>query len=248
MPTLLLLLLSCVPRSQVRALEAQVAALDLQLTLTQTQVVALEAQVAECSEALAKTPDGRPSALDEEEAMRLFNEINEALEENRVVEARELVGMLLEDHPRTRVASRAIRIQQELDVIGKAAPQLEVREWLQGERAGWGRTTLVVFFEVWCPHCQREVPKLEAYYRELGPRGLDVVALTRLTKSATLEKAEAFIEEKELSFPVAVEQDGSMTEYFNVSGIPAAAIVQDGEIIWRGHPARLTEGYLAELL
>ena len=32
-----------------------------------------------------------------------------------------------------------------------------------------------------------------------------------------------------------------MSQHFNVSGIPAAAVVKDGKIVWRGHPARLTD-------
>jgi hypothetical protein len=35
-----------------------------------------------------------------------------------------------------------------------------------------------------------------------------------------------------------------MSTYFGVRGIPAAAVVKDGQIVWRGHPARITEDML----
>ena len=47
--------------------------------------------------------------------------------------------------------------------------------------------------------------------------------------------------------PIAKE-GGAYSSVFNVSGIPAAAIVKDGKIIWRGHPARLDKTMLEGLL
>jgi hypothetical protein len=39
-----------------------------------------------------------------------------------------------------------------------------------------------------------------------------------------------------------------VAEAFNVSGIPAAAIVKDGKIVWRGHPARLKPENIDKML
>ena len=100
--------------------------------------------------------------------------------------------------------------------------------------------TLLAFWEAWCPHCQREVPELEATYKSLSPQGLQIVGLTKITKSATEEKVTEFIKEKGVTYPMAKET-GALSEYFGVSGIPAAAVVKDGKVVWRGHPARLDE-------
>ncbi len=45
-----------------------------------------------------------------------------------------------------------------------------------------------------------------------------------------------------------MSETGKLTEYFNVSGIPAAAVVKDGKIVWRGHPIRLTDEMLKNWL
>ncbi|MCB9746256.1 MAG: TlpA family protein disulfide reductase [Alphaproteobacteria bacterium] len=246
--TLMMLLTACVPKSQVRALVAQNDALQMQLALSEAKLVQAEAALGQCSQALSSA--GRapgPSAVEEEEAMQLYNALNTAVGEGRVDEARQLLDELLRDYPDTRIASRAVRLKQELDVIGLPAPVLEVDEWWQQERAGWGRVTVVIFFEVWCPHCRREVPALQSHYAELAPRGLEVMALTRLTKSSTWESTQEFIDEQGLSYPIGKE-NGSMAEYFKVSGIPAAAVIQDGEIVWRGHPGRLDWGWVEGLL
>ena len=35
---------------------------------------------------------------------------------------------------------------------------------------------------------------------------------------------------------------------FNVTGIPAAALVKEGKVIWRGHPGRLDDATIDKLI
>jgi thiol-disulfide isomerase/thioredoxin len=105
---------------------------------------------------------------------------------------------------------------------------------------GDGKATLVVFWEVWCPHCRREVPNLQATYEKYNSKGLTVVGVTKITKSSTEEKVTEFIAENKLTYPIAKET-GTLSSRFGVRGIPAAAVVKDGKVVWRGHPARLSE-------
>ena len=51
------------------------------------------------------------------------------------------------------------------------------------------------------------------------------------------EKVNEFLQEQTVNYPTAKE-DGTLSKHFNVSGIPAAAAVKDGKVIWRGHPGR----------
>jgi hypothetical protein len=57
----------------------------------------------------------------------------------------------------------------------------------------------------------------------------------------------SFVTEKGVQYPVAKE-NGSLSSHFGVSGIPAAAVVKNGKVIWRGHPARLSEAMLKSWL
>ena len=69
---------------------------------------------------------------------------------------------------------------------------------------------------------------------------MQLLGLTKLSKSTTEEKHTDFIKENNVQYPTAKE-DGSLSQYFNVSGIPAAAVIHNGLVVWRGHPARLPE-------
>ena len=69
---------------------------------------------------------------------------------------------------------------------------------------------------------------------------IQMVGLTKITRSATEEKVTEFIAENKVTYPTAKE-NGDLSKHFNVSGIPAAAVVKGGKIIWRGHPGRLSD-------
>jgi len=134
--------------------------------------------------------------------------------------------------------------------VGKATPEgWFIEKWYQGESEVDldGPPTLLIFWESWCPHCRNEVPKMQKFYEKFGARGLQVVGVTRITKTATEESVKEFIAGNDVSYPMAKET-GALAEYFNVKGIPAAAVVKDGKIVWRGHPIRVTEKLLESWL
>ena len=54
-----------------------------------------------------------------------------------------------------------------------------------------------------------------------------------------------FIAENKVTYPIAKEQGDEMSKAFNVSGIPAAAVVKNGTVVWRGHPARLDDAKIS---
>jgi len=64
--------------------------------------------------------------------------------------------------------------------------------------------------------------------------------MTKVNRSATEEGVQKFIDEEGLQYPIAKE-NGNLSKYFNVTGVPAAAVVRKGEIVWRGHPASISE-------
>ena len=80
------------------------------------------------------------------------------------------------------------------------------------------------------------------------PKGLQVLGVTRITKTATEDSVKSFIAESGVKLPDRQGERATLAEYFDVKGIPAAAIVKDGKIVWRGHPMRLTDDLLATLL
>lgn len=183
----------------------------------------------------------------EKAASELLRAASEAQAAGDFVTAKAKVAELQGKFGATRTAARASKLSDELSVIGADAGELKTEKWYTGEKGNLtdGKATLLVFWEVWCPHCKREVPKLN----EVGKAhpDLNIVALTKQTRNITDEQVDEFIKTNSLGFPVGKE-DGSMSAHFAVSGIPAAAMVKDGKVIWRGHPARLDDAAINKLL
>ena len=218
-------------------------------------VDAMDARLKEVEEKVAKMEKGGgkagPSASpeDEEAASNLMKEAQEALKANQYDVAKTKLAELKDKYGSTRAGRASARMMSEVAIIGTDAAPLDVDKWFQGKASlADSKATLVIFWEAWCPHCKEEMPKMPEVYHKWKGKGLNVVGMTKVTKSATDEKVESFIKENKIDFPVGKEKDGALSKAYNVSGIPAAALVKDGKIVWRGHPAKLTDEMIGQFL
>ncbi len=202
------------------------------------QVTALQAELAQCRTAQANVG----SAEENETAARaLYEAAQTASSAGNTEEAQRILNDLMARYGNTRTASRATRLHNELSIVGNVAPAIEAEHWFGGEAGQWGEVTLVVFFETWCPHCLREIPNVNALYRDTyRSRGLTVLGFTKVTRNSTEATVRDFVAEHGLVFPIAKEAGSSMSEAFAVTGIPAAAVIIRGEVVWRGHPGMLS--------
>ncbi len=231
MLVLALSLLGCAQQSEVAALDARIKALE---------------EKAAAQEALKPAP---ADPAKEEAANAVMKEATEAIKVNDFTTAKAKLSALKAEYPSTKAGKAADRMFREVGLVGEPAAPIEVEKWLQGSATyADAPVTLLVFWEVWCPHCKREMPELAKRAADLKKKGVQVVGFTKITKSATEESANAFLKENNIAFPVGKEKDATMSTGFNVSGIPAAALVKEGKVIWRGHPGRLDDATIDKLI
>ncbi|MBD3868695.1 MAG: TlpA family protein disulfide reductase [Acidobacteria bacterium] len=232
---------------------------DDRIVELETKLAALEAEMNERLAAMEALVDQKIDtavqeiANREQYATKAYQEIAGLVSKGEHQTAKGKMEAFNAKYAGTEAARKSATMARELAVIGKAVPDtdMEIQKWFMGEgeitSLGGSGTTLVVFWEEWCPHCKREVPNLKTTYASLHEQGLAVIALTEVNKSSTDDKVAAFVQQHQLPFPVAKEP-GKIKRLFNVGGIPAAAVVKDGVIVWRGHPARLSETILKQWL
>jgi len=215
---------------------------------TADRVKALEEKVTSLEEKIEEVAKsgGKAAAPDEKAekaAAALYEDIGKAVRDGKTEVAKKKLTEMKKKYSNTTAYRRARKIERELEVIGKAAPTaFDVEKWYTGETKidlASDTPTLLVFWEIWCPHCRREVPKMQQTWDKYQGK-IQMVGLTKITRSATEEKVIEFIGENKVTYPTAKE-NGDLSKHFNVSGIPAAAAVKGGKIIWRGHPGRLTD-------
>jgi thiol-disulfide isomerase/thioredoxin len=212
------------------------------------RVMDLETKIGELEKRGPAGPGAAPAGNPEEEqaAANLLKEATEAADKLDLDTAKAKLAELKSKFGATRAAKAAVRLEDEMSVVGKDEAPLTVEKWFQGSEADVkdGKATLYVFWEVWCPHCKREVPKLSETYKKYNPKGLEMVGLTKLTRDITEQQVTDFLKENSVAYPIAKEQGEAMSTAYGVRGIPAAAVVKDGKVVWRGHPAKLTDAMI----
>jgi peroxiredoxin len=116
-----------------------------------------------------------------------------------------------------------------------------------------GRVVLLNFWASWCAECRPEMPVLERLHRHFGSRGLAVVGINARETPAT---ARRYAKDLELSFPLVLDQAGTINGLYGVVGLPSTFLIgRDGRAVafavgprdWEGAPARaIIEAMLAE--
>ena len=83
-----------------------------------------------------------------------------------------------------------------------------------------GKVVLVNFWATWCPPCRKEMPDLDAIYREFRAKGLVILAISDEDRA----KVAPFIAEQKLSYPVLLNPGRVVNDLFAVQGIPKSFV------------------------
>jgi thiol-disulfide isomerase/thioredoxin len=186
---------------------------------------------------------------DQEASLVLLRTARAQVRGGRIDEAKASLAKIQSEYSHTKTAKHARQFSKEVALLGRDAGELDVTKWFSGSaNMNDGDFTVLVFWETWCPYCKREVPKLEALHQRFQHNGLNLIGLTRVNKSSTDQKVSAFIQKHGISYPVAKENASAMTKRFAVSGVPTAAGVKNGKIVFIGHPSMLQDAFVEEWL
>lgn len=102
-----------------------------------------------------------------------------------------------------------------------------------------GKVVLVNAWATWCRPCRDEMPALQRLYRELGPKGLVVLAVSQdqlptiggpLTGSV-LGPVREYVASMGLTFPVLLDPAGRLAEQYRFPGLPTSYVIdRDGRV------------------
>jgi thiol-disulfide isomerase/thioredoxin len=215
-----------------------------EISALQQQNTALEARVAKLEETLERvmqvvTVPASPER--EEAAYQVAMQIRGAMDDLDLGKARELLTQITTDYGDTTFAAQAAELLKQLAIIGNDGSMDGVDKWLLGEHGPLDaeKTTMLVSFEAWCPHCRNEIPVVQKVHETMSAEGIDVIGITGLSRGTSEEDMATFLADNKVSFPVAYDS-GVLGQRFGAAGVPHAAIIRGGKITWVGHPANLT--------
>ncbi|MBI3545192.1 MAG: TlpA family protein disulfide reductase [Gammaproteobacteria bacterium] len=94
-----------------------------------------------------------------------------------------------------------------------------------------GRPVLVNFWATNCPPCIEELPELMQLYRELHPRGLEIIGVSAAYDPPIV--VQEFVQRRGIAYPVALDLDGKIARAFGgVAYVPTTYILaSNGNVV-----------------
>lgn len=93
-----------------------------------------------------------------------------------------------------------------------------------------GQVVVVNFWASWCAPCRRELPRLDAFHREMASQGARVVAVS-IDENA--DNAARFARGSRLTMPIAHDGPSGLARELNLRAVPATLVLdREGRIAW----------------
>lgn len=130
--------------------------------------------------------------------------------------------------------------------------------WLQGTPVKeWEKDKVYIFefWATWCGPCLAAMPHMEQLHQAFKDNPhMQIIGVNVMDRKSP-EALKEFLKNRPspLNYTMAVDVDGKKTrekwlEPLKVNGIPHAFAVRNGQLIWRGHPAKLSEEIMKAML
>lgn len=90
-----------------------------------------------------------------------------------------------------------------------------------------GKVVLLNFYETSCPHCQHEMGEFNRVYRELKPRGLEIVGIS-LDQEGLLDGARqvsTVARQFKITYPLVIGSDEVGDRYGGIDSVPMSFLV-----------------------
>jgi len=130
----------------------------------------------------------------------------------------------------------AIKLRPQLNLleVGSTAPDFQAVELPSGRPATIenyrGKVVLLNIWATWCPPCKIEMPSMERLHQKLAGTDFQLVAVSVDEEDSSV--VNKFVKEYGLTFPVLHNQDGSIRQIYQTTGVPESFVIdRDGVIV-----------------
>ena len=90
---------------------------------------------------------------------------------------------------------------------------------------------VIDFWATWCKPCVASLPELEALHQRFAARGLTVLGIS-VDGPRNFAKVPQFVNKLSLHYPIALDEDGSMQERYQVAAMPTTIVIgRDGRMV-----------------
>jgi cytochrome c-type biogenesis protein len=100
-----------------------------------------------------------------------------------------------------------------------------------------GQIVLVNFWATWCGPCRVEMPEFERAYNAHADDGFTILAINN---GETVDVIDAFRDEMDVTFPMALDEMGDIQDLFAVPGYPTTLLLDRNGVIVARHVGPMT--------
>ena len=149
------------------------------------------------------------------------------------------------------VSTRGINNANHSTKTGELAPDF-VMIFPDGKRqklSDWqGHPVVINFWATWCSPCKEEMP---SFVKAYGERSQDGLVIIGMNAGESASQAAAFMQSHQMTFPVALDEQGELQQLYGVRGLPTTFFIdRQGRVAksWAGLlAAPMLDDLLAEI-
>lgn len=152
--------------------------------------------------------------------------------------------------------SEAEKGQDEVDVPvgiqqGNLAPDFELKT-LDGQSMKLsdlrGKRVIVNLWATWCPPCRAEMPDMQSFYEANKDKGIVVFGVNLTSSEAQPENIARFIDEFGITFPVVLDEENNVADWYQVVSIPTSYMIDSRGVIQQKITGPMSKEMMEELV
>jgi cytochrome c biogenesis protein CcmG/thiol:disulfide interchange protein DsbE len=106
-----------------------------------------------------------------------------------------------------------------------------------------GQVVVVNFFASWCTPCRQEAADLEQTWRDYQDQGVQFFGIAYKDADS---KAQAFLEEFDVTYPSTVERSNSTARAYSLTGVPETFVIDQQGLLVRHFLGPITQAQLSQ--